>query len=216
MRKKFTFILFVLLIAFLTACSTNESQNQANKNESDTKEEQSIQETEEQSLNVDKGLLNVEVTLPASFFEGQDIDTVIAEMEKEDIKITKNDDGSLTYKMSKRKHKEMMKDIGTSIDEGIEEMKSSEEYPSIKDITHNKDFTEFTLVVDKAAFENSFDGFAVLGLGLQGSMYQLFNGADPENYRVTISTKDEATQEVFSEVIYPDALEDLEEEQPTE
>ena len=45
--------------------------------------EQGKQETKEQSLNVDKGLLNVEVTLPASFFEGQDLDTVIADAENE-------------------------------------------------------------------------------------------------------------------------------------
>lgn len=42
-------------------------------------------------------------------------------------------------------------------------------------------------------------------------MYQLFNGANPEVYKVTISTKDEVTQEVFGEVIYPDTLEELEE-----
>ena len=72
------------------------------------------------------------------------------------------------------------------------------------------------MIVDKAAFENSFDGSTVLGIGLQGSMYQLFNGANPDDYKVTISTKDEATQEVFGEVIYPDALEELKEEQPVE
>lgn len=209
MKKKTGFMLFILLITFLTACSANEQ-------EKSNTAEQGKQETEEQALNVDKGILNVEVTLPASFFEGEDVDTVISEAEKEGIKITKNEDGSLSYKMSKTKHKEMMNEMGTSIDEGIEEMKTSGDYSSIKDITHNKDFTEFTLLVDKAAFENSFDGFAILGLGIQGSMYQLFNGANPDDYKVTISTKDEATQEVFNEVIYPDALEELEEEQSAE
>jgi hypothetical protein len=43
----------------------------------------------------------------------------------------------------------------------------------------------------------------ILGLGLKGSMYQLFNGANPEDYRGTISTK--------GEVIYPDTLEELKE-----
>ena len=143
MRKRTVIILFVLLITFLSACSGNEQENKTKEGERKTSKEK--QETEEQSLNVDKGLLNVEVTLPASFFEGQDIDTVIADVENEGIKVTKNDDGSLTYKMSKAKHKKMMKEMGTSIAEGLEEMKSSEDYPSIKDITHNKDFTEFTI-----------------------------------------------------------------------
>ena len=60
---------------------------------------------------MDKGLLNVEVTLPASMFEGEDMDSSIAEAEKEGIKVTRNDDGSATYKMSKGKHKEMMKEM---------------------------------------------------------------------------------------------------------
>ena len=51
----------------------------------------------------------------------------------------------------------------------------------------------------------------ILGLGLKGSMYQLFNGANPEDYKVRIPTKDEVTQEIFGEVIYPDTLEELKE-----
>lgn len=103
----------------------------------------------------------------------------------------------------------MMTEMGTSITDSIEEMKSSEDYVSIKDVTHNKSFTEFTLLVDKESYENSMDGFAIFGLGLQGSMYQMFNGANPEDYKVTVSVKDEVTEEVFDEVIYPDALEEM-------
>lgn len=111
--------------------------------------------------------------------------------------------------MSKSEHNEMMSEMGTSITDSIEELKSSEDYVSIKDVTHNKSFTEFTLLVDKASYENSMDAFAVFGLGLQGSMYQIFNGSKPDDYKVTISVEDEATEEVFDEVIYPDALEEM-------
>ena len=52
------------------------------ENKGDDTKEQGKQETEEQALNVDKGILNVEVTLPASFFEGEDIDAVISEVRK--------------------------------------------------------------------------------------------------------------------------------------
>ena len=83
MQKKTIFILFVLFISLLSACSANEKEN--NANEGDSTNEQEKQETEEQSLNVDKGLLNVDVTLPASFFVGQDMDTVIADIEKDGV-----------------------------------------------------------------------------------------------------------------------------------
>lgn len=205
--RRFTYILFALFITILAACSNNDQENNASKGE------KSEQHTEDQTVDVEKGLLNVEITLPASMFEGEDIDAAIAEAKKEGITdVKKNEDGSITYKMSKAKHKEMMKELETSIRETIEETKSSEDYVSIKDVTHNHSFSEFTLVVDKEKYENSFDGFAVFGLGMSGMMYQLYNGVDPENYKVIIFLKDEATQEVFDEMVYPDDLEEEETE----
>jgi hypothetical protein len=211
--RNFTYILFILLMTFLTACSSNEQENNASDGEksAEQKEAQTKEETKEEKVEVDKGLLNVEITLPASMFEGQDIDTIIASAKGEGVaEVTKNEDGSLTYKMSKSKHKEMMKEFETSILETIEEMKTSGDYVSIKDITHNDSFSEFTMVVDKEEYENSMDGFAALGLGMSGMMYQLYNGVDTNNSKVTISMKDQATEEVFDEIVYPDALEETE------
>ncbi|WP_010676880.1 hypothetical protein [Bacillus timonensis] len=200
--QKSAFALLLLFMMVLSACSGDKEENKA------TKDKESTEETQDEQINVDKGLINVEVTLPASMFEGQDIDKVIADAKAEGVKeVTKNEDGSLTYKMSKAKHKEMMKDMETSINETIEDMKTGEDYVSIKDVTHNKDFTEFTLVVDKSAYENSMDGFAVFGLGISGAYYQMFNGVSEDDYQVTISVKDQATGEVFDKVVYPDDLE---------
>jgi hypothetical protein len=197
--KKFFYIILSLGMVFLTACSDDEQKKDTNKDEN----------AKEQGVKVDEGLMNVEVTLPASMFEGEDIDAVIADAKKEGVKeVTKNDDGSLTYKMSKAKHKEMMKEMKTNLLETIEETKNGEEYVSIKDITYNDSFSKFTLVVDKEAYENSMDGFAVLTLGMTGMMYQLFDGVDSDEYSVVVSLKDEATEKVFNEVVYPDSLEE--------
>ncbi|URT69011.1 hypothetical protein [Cytobacillus firmus] len=200
MKKLIVFM--SVMIVMLSACSNGEKM--AGKKEAGT--EKKTEESE--AVEVDKGLLNVEVTLPASMFEGEDADSSIAEAEKEGIKVTKNDDGSVTYKMSKAKHKEMMKEMQTELEKTIADTKNGEDYPSVKEVTNNKDFSEFTLEVDREAYENSFDGFAVFGLGLSGMFYQLFNGVDPEDYEVKILVKDTATGEVFNEVIYPDAMEE--------
>ncbi|GLB61713.1 hypothetical protein [Cytobacillus sp. NCCP-133] len=200
MKKLIVFMSFMIVL--LSACSDGEKT--AGKKEAGT--EKKTEESE--AVEVDKGLLNVEVTLPASMFEGEDADSSLAEAEKEGIKVTKNDDGSVTYKMSKAKHKEMMKEMQTELERTIADTKNGEDYPSVKEVTNNKDFSEFTLEVDREAYENSFDGFAVFGLGLSGMFYQLFNGVDPEDYEVKILVKDTATGEVFNEVIYPDALEE--------
>ncbi|WP_053590890.1 hypothetical protein [Bacillus sp. FJAT-22090] len=209
LKKLIAFL--IVLVFIVSACGTNETSKEK-ETEKET-ENGKVEKAESQSVNVDKGLINVEVTLPATFFEDQDINEVIASAKEEGFdEATANEDGSVTYKMSKAKHKEMMDEIKTGILETVEETKNSEDYVSIKDITHNDTFSEFTLVVDKAAYENSFDGFAAFGLGMSGAYYQIFNGVSTEDYKVQISIKDEASGEVFDTIVYPDALEELEAE----
>ncbi len=197
--RKFMYAFLAVCMILLVACSADKDKKENTDNN---------KQADEQKMNVDKGLLNVEITLPASLFEGEDIDSVIADVEKEGIKVTKNEDGSLTYKMSKAKHKEMMKEMEASLEESIKEIKESDDYVSIKDITHNKAFSEFTLVVDKKKYEDSMDSFAIFTLGITGMMYQVYSGVDPDDYQVKILTKDEATKDVLDETIYPDDLEE--------
>ncbi|WP_174727688.1 hypothetical protein [Mesobacillus harenae] len=191
------------MITALSACSSSGEAEPA-KSQTDVEEENS------ESIEVDKGLLSVEVTLPASMFEGEDIESTIASAEEDGIEVTKNDDGSLTYNMSKSKHKQMLQEMETDLKTTVEEMKNSEEFTSIQNITHNNSFSEFRLVVDKAAYENSFDGFAAFGLGFSGMFYQLFDGASPDRLEVKILVEDAASGEVFNEIVYPDALEEEE------
>ena len=88
-------------------------------------------------------------------------------------------------------------------------MISLEDYESIEDITYNKAFSEITLLVDQEKFDNSFDGFVALGLGITSSYYQIFNGISPDKYKVTIFFKDANTEEVLHSVVYPDAFEEI-------
>jgi uncharacterized protein YcfL len=125
--KKFMLMITVLSFTLLTGCSSSEPSNAADKDNSEATD----QEQTSEGVEVDKGLLNVEVTLPASMFEGEDVDATIAEVEKEGVEATKNEDGSVTYKMSKSKHKEMMKELETGIIESIEDMKNNEDFVSI-------------------------------------------------------------------------------------
>lgn len=67
--RKIACMLFVLLLTFLAACSANEQENSASQG--DKSAEQTQEETNEEGINVDKGLLNVEITLPASLLKGK-------------------------------------------------------------------------------------------------------------------------------------------------
>lgn len=92
--KKLLILPLTLLLGFLlVACSQDKESDSGKK--TDNGENTAEETSKEESLKVDKGLLNVEVTIPASFYEGQDIDKAITEAKKEGIKeAIKNDDGS--------------------------------------------------------------------------------------------------------------------------
>ncbi|WP_217585855.1 hypothetical protein [Lentibacillus saliphilus] len=152
---------------------------------------------------------DVEIKIPATFLESEmtDLDETIASAEEEGIEVTQNDDGSLTYTMSKSKHDEMMDELKTELDNTIAEMTSSDEASSIRDVKIDKTYSEFTMIVDREAYENSFDGFAIYGLGMYGVMYQVFDGSNADDQQVTINVEDEATGEVFHTVNYPEDME---------
>ncbi|MGE7690440.1 hypothetical protein ACQKMI_14690 [Lysinibacillus sp. NPDC097214] len=203
MKKLLLVPLTLLLVILLVAC------NQDKESDSGKKTDNADKTAEETPLKVDKGLLNVEVTIPASFLEGQDIDTAITAAKEEGVKeVIKNSDGSVTYKMPKSVHKKMLKDLEKSVIETVEEIKTSDDFTSIKDVTYNKSFTEFTLTVNKEQFESSFDAMSSMGLAIVGMYYQLFNGMDPEKFKVTVIFKDEANGDVINKVVYPDDLND--------
>lgn len=199
----------------MSACGAETDPQEELAAEADPVEDEGASEEEvgeeEQAIEVDKDLLSVEVTLPAVMFEEENVDDVISEAKADGVKeVTKNDDGSVTYKMSKSVHGEMMKEAEKAIKEYIEELKTSEDFTSIQDVIVDKSYSEFTMVVDQEAFENSLDGFAAFGLGLHGMYYQLFDGVGPDDYEVTIILENTDTGEVFDTIVYPNALEEME------
>lgn len=213
--KKIT-VLLLSSALILGACSDEKEAMQENKEtkdvatSSETKEAKETEENAEGGVDVDKGLFNVEVTLPATFFEGEDMETVVANAKQQGIdEATLNEDDSVTYKMSKSKHEELMDELAKSVEEAKTEIVESGDFPSVQKVETNKDYSKFTVSVDHAAFENSMDGFATMSLGLVGSYYQAFNGIDAADMKVEIELEDAATGEVFNTIVYPEALEEM-------
>ena len=52
-----------------------------------------------------------------------------------------------------------MKDLEKNTEETMEEMKNGKDYPSIKEVSHNKAFSKFTLEVDKETIREWFRRF---------------------------------------------------------
>ncbi|MEG2483758.1 MAG: hypothetical protein RSA80_09980, partial [Lachnospiraceae bacterium] len=149
MKKMIVFLMAVIMSVSLVACGGKESDGSAD----------STVKKEEATLKAEKKILNVEVTIPGGFFDDTDT-TLDDEAKQAGVKeIIKNDDGSITMKMSKSAHKKLLGEFKNSVDESIKEtLGDKENYPSINTITYNDDLTEFNVNVDA----NSYGGFESL------------------------------------------------------
>ncbi|MCR8655824.1 hypothetical protein [Paenibacillus endoradicis] len=210
-------IAIITSIFLLAGCSSSEGNNDsAIKNNEQAKEgttnspatnNESADTDRISSIEVDKNILTVDITLPASMFKDKNMDEVIAAAKDEGVKDAKiNDDGSVTYTYPKLVHSNMMKEMKEEVILSLEDMKTSDDFTSIKDVKYNDDLTEFTLIVDKAAFEGGFDAFASFGIGIQSMYYQNFNGVASDKVKATIEIQDATTNEVFDTIVYPDDI----------
>lgn len=151
---------------------------------------------------VKKNLLSVEVTVPPSWLD--DADETLAEAEKLNYKAVKNDDGSVTYKLTKAQHKQLLEQIDQALQKSVDEVISDGEYPSLKSIKFNKNYTKADVVVDYTAWNGTFDVMSLYTVAFIGPMYQIYNGVNPDALHLDISIIDEASNEVKETMVYPD------------
>ena len=123
----------------------------------------------------------VEVTLPKQFVENTSAEDLTAAL-PDDIKVVKNDDGSATYRIPKSKHKELMKELDDTIEQGLAEMTSSPD-ALFTSITHNSDYTEFKATC-KTDSVGLFQSISCLALYYCGGFYNVFNGTPVDNIKV--------------------------------
>lgn len=140
---------------------------------------------------------SVEITLPASLLEGVDKDEIESNTD-DGIEKTLNDDGSVTMKMTKAKHIELMNEYHTSLEQTFSKLlQDKENYPSFTDIKTNDDFTEvtvYTTVISKDELSLS-ESFSALSISVGCGIYQLFNG-EKEGH-VVINYKNQDTEEII-------------------
>ena len=191
MKKTIFFALSIIICLSLVGCGGSSNDTQQNIEE-DSKSE------ETQSIEVDEGLLNVEITVPPDFLEeGTTQETLDETAKEEGIKsITLNDDGSATYIMSKSKHDEMMAGILESIDESMAEMIDPETYPTFVEVTSNDDYTHFTVKLSSNEVGLS-ESISVLGFYMLGGLYNAFNGTPVDD--VTVSFVNADTGDIIQE-----------------
>ena len=161
--------------------------------------------TSDEGITVEKNIFSVDVTLPASFYEGENMTQakLNAEAAKKGYgKATLNKDGSVTLRMSKAEHAKVMAEMKKSVDDYIKE--TVNESPKVfQSVTYNKNMTEFSISVNKAKFEEDLaSGMIGFGIGMLSMYYQMFNGT--ENPKTAIKLIDANTGKVFDTQNWPE------------
>lgn len=195
--KLFTTAILILTTILVAGCSkkTGTVSTTSETTISDSSIEGSEDETKDNleaigGVGVEKGLFNVELTIPAQFV-GEQTQEELNELSKEMgyKSITLNEDGSAKYILTKQQHKDMMAELNTNINTSLSEMIGSEDYPNYTDITANENFTEF-VITTKSTELSMTENFSALGLYMYGGMYNIFNGTPVDNVSVKFINTD--------------------------
>ena len=200
MKKPSLLFLACILAVSLAACS---SQTKSQDNETENSA----------GVQVDEGLLNVDVTLAASFFEDTTEEEIRETAKKNgysDCKI--NDDGSVTYTMTKKKHAEMLDQLKASFDEMIAGcLEGKDKVDSFVDIQHNDNFSKIDIYVDAEQY-TMWDNLYAIAFYVPGAYYQAFAEVAADDMDIVIRFIDHATGEVLSTASYRDFINNLNEE----
>lgn len=200
--KKVFFVVLILFVFMFSACSSRDNKAGASQIEENSGSSQSEGVTDLGNVDSQKNLFSVEVTIPAQFYESSesgplsqdDVDKTVSELSFKSGKL--NDDGSVTYKMSKAQHEEFLKSYKDSVDSTISDMLNDENNESLTDITYNDNLTQFTISVDGEKF-SMLDMFNALAFYIEGTYYQLFNFIPIDDVDVQVDFINKDTGEVI-------------------
>lgn len=193
--KKKILLLMLSITLLMTACGNQKVESSSDQNTDQTTEQnqKSVSSSKESSsdledigsVEVDKGLTEVELTIPKEFVgetTQEELDALCKEYKFDSIKL--NQDGSATYKMSRTQHNEYMKQYRSQINTSLSELVGSNDYPNFTDISANDDFTEFTVTTKSTELDLN-ESFSVMAFYTYGGLYNIFNGTPVDNVTVT-------------------------------
>ena len=204
MKRVFALILAFALLASLCACGGKKDEGAggtqpAPENATEGQTGANTGESEEASgsgVEVDEGLFNVTLTIPAEFAQDmtqEEVDAAVADGSYKSAKL--NEDGSLTVEISKKQHEDMMAGLASSFQETFDGL-ISDEGTNFVSIDHNDDFTEFTVVTTSTEL-NLTESFSVVTLYFAGGMYNAFAGNTVDN--ICVKFVNQASGEVIQE-----------------
>ncbi|MBR2784037.1 MAG: hypothetical protein IKD93_07595 [Firmicutes bacterium] len=140
-------------------------------------------------IETEDGVLYAYVTVPAELVgDGVTQESIDAAAGDTYTSGQVNEDGSVTYKMTKAQHKAMLEGITKGFDEGLRALIDSPEY-AYTEIEHNPNYTEFDvhLSTEEVGLAESV---AVLVFFTYGGLYSVFSGQEADDVAVNYYAPD--------------------------
>ena len=154
----------------------SEEVNEENDLASDMTELEAIGDVE-----VENGILTVSITMPADLVDDATTQEELNEGAGEYYQTALlNEDGSVTYKMTKAQHRAMLNSFTESFDQALQEMIDDNQTYRIAGIKHNEDYTVFDVTEDNDTLGFT-DSFSVLAFYMYGGIYNIFSGNKVDN-----------------------------------
>lgn len=188
--KKLLAITFAAMVIF-TGCSSPKDSNETKVKEATpateviqsdietkTTEETSSDTSstkQEDSATTDSESEQIIITLPAVYLTGLSQEEIEQTFNTTGLLTTiLNEDGSVTFTMSKSLHPIFVELIGQTIKYELDAFVDSEEFPNFKSISYNKDFTEFNITTTSSGLSQD-ETMSSIMFYLCGNMYNICN-----------------------------------------
>ena len=133
---------------------------------------------------VDKEAGKITITFPAGYLNIATQEAVDAAVKEKGYELGKlNSDGSVTFVMSDDQYEDLLAGVKKNVDDSLDEMVGSEEYPEITAITHNDDYTVF-MVTTKNEEVGLGELMSVITFFTVGYTYSVYSGDAVDNLHV--------------------------------
>ncbi|MCR5302254.1 MAG: hypothetical protein K6E49_07410 [Lachnospiraceae bacterium] len=122
----------------------------------------------------------IEINLPKEFAGG--VAGATGTSGSDGIEIRSNEDGSVTYRMPRSQHEELMTGLTQTLEQSLDDMATSDN-AVFSAVSHNPEFTEFTVTCKSDSLGLS-ETISRVGLYYIGSFYNIYNGTPADNIKV--------------------------------
>lgn len=139
---------------------------------------------------------SIEITFPAYLISDskETVSNIIDESGIRNVK--ENKDGSVTLKLSKKAHIQLVSGFESLIDDGINEAVSS--VASFDSVEYNKNMTEFTVKIDSSLYGLGFDKLYAMQFFIYGDVYQILNAVPEKELKTVVNFVDENNKAIES------------------